>query len=111
MELLDRLGLKKKTSPAVEPLSEYDDEDVEKTTFIKGRLSAEAQEEMRSLWTIQGEGVPRYRWEPSQQGCFDAIEVETDGPYDLYLGSTRAAPILGRETDCQRDYKLGAAEA
>ena len=40
MELLDRLGLKKKTSPAVEPLPEYDEEDVERITFIKGRLSA-----------------------------------------------------------------------
>ena len=110
MALLDRLGLKKKTSPAVEPLPEYDEEDVEKTTFIKGRLSAKAQEEMHSLRTTQREGVTRYRWEASQQGCFDAKEFATDGPYDMRLGSTRAAPIPGRETYCQRDYKLVAAE-
>tara|TARA_B100000029_G_C17468941_1_gene921269 strand:- start:75 stop:203 length:129 start_codon:yes stop_codon:yes gene_type:complete len=40
MELLDRLGLIKKPSSAVEPLPEYDEEDVEKISFIKGWLTA-----------------------------------------------------------------------
>jgi hypothetical protein len=97
--------LRAKISPAsatnTSPASVEDDG--EKTTFIKGRLSAKAQMELKRLRQLKGEGATRYQWEGTQFACFESKKFVTEGPYEITLGLVTVAPVPGRETSCECD--------
>lgn len=82
----------------------------EQTTFVNKRLSPKAQAEMKRLRDLQGQGHSKYNWACSQYSCFESKNFSTKGPYEIQLGLARAAPIPGRDTECECDCRVEAAD-
>ena len=99
--------------PAAPPVVDDDDDDVdpsEQTTFVSVRLSPAAQVQIKKLRDLKEQGATRYRWEVSPDACGDCQTFAGKGEFDIALGLSRAAPVPGRDTNCDCNTNVVAAD-
>lgn len=82
----------------------------EQTTFVSLRLSPKAQAETKKLRELKELGGTKYRWAITPYACFDCKKFAAGGPYDITAGLMRAAPLPGRETRCDCETSVEAAD-
>ncbi len=102
----------KASQPVIPELAEAPEEAdfAEQTTFVNTRLSPKAQAEIKKLRDIKGRGSSKYNWVCSQYGCFESKSFASKGPYEIQLGLARAAPVPGRDTECDCDCTVEAVD-
>ena len=77
-----------------------DENPFEQTVIYRAKLSPRAQTSAMRLRELKHQGHKRYAWRLHGETCTVCQSHADKGPYPITGGLGQAAPVPGRETDC-----------